>query len=242
VSFRDEVIPILSKSGCNSGGCHGKAEGQNGFKLSVFGFDPVFDHAALAYEGRGRRVFPADPDKSLLIQKAIATIPHGGGRRVQPDSRWHRLLRRWISEGLPLDEQSVDQVTGIIVEPSDAILSAKTFQQLRVTAVTQSGSKRGVTSESDFQSNNDVIAVVDSDGLIQATDVPGEAAILVRYMGHVAVCRVTLPGPDLKFERPAENNFADGLVWDKLERLRILPAPLASDAVFLRRVFLVDEH
>ncbi len=238
VSFREEVIPILSKSGCNSGGCHGKAEGQNGFKLSVFGFDPATDHATIAHDGRGRRVFPADPDKSLLIQKAMGTLPHGGGRRIEPDSRWHRLLRRWISEGMTFDAETVDAVTGIVVEPSDVVLSARGIQQLRVVAVTQSGKNRSVTAEADFQSNNDVISVVDRDGTIQVTEVPGEAAILVRYMGHVAVCRVTLPGQGIEFVRPPENNFVDARVWDKLSKLRILPSEPANDATFLRRVFL----
>jgi hypothetical protein len=238
VSFRHEVIPILSKSGCNSGGCHGKAEGQNGFKLSVFGFDPATDYDAIARDGRGRRVFPADPGRSLLIQKGMARVPHGGGRRIEPDSRWHRLLERWVSEGLQLDSADADHVTQIVVEPSDIVLSAKGTQQLRVVAITKSGLKRSVTAESDFQSNNDAIAVASREGLIQATDVPGEAAILVRYMGHVAVSRVTLPGPSLQFVRPAENNFIDGLVWNKLERLQILPSELADDATFLRRVYL----
>lgn len=238
VSFRQDIIPIFSKSGCNSGGCHGKAAGQNGFRLSVFGFEPATDHDAITHDGRGRRVFPADPDNSLLIQKAIATVPHGGGRRISPGSGWHQLLRRWISEGMMLDEDSTDRVTEIIVEPSDVLLATNGTQQLRVVAVTESGQRRGVTSEADFQSNNDVISVVDPDGLIQVTDVPGEAAILVRYMGHVGICRVTLPGQDPEFRRPAEHNFIDGLVWNKLQRLRIQPSEAASDAAFLRRVFL----
>jgi len=238
VSFWQEVVPILSKSGCNSGGCHGKAEGQNGFKLSVFGFDTATDYDAIARDGRGRRVFPADPDKSLLIQKAMGKLPHGGGRRIEPNSRWHRLLSRWISEGMALDGGDVDAVTGIIVEPADIVLSPTGTQQLRVVASTQSGNKRSVTAEADFQSNNDVISVVDRDGTIQVTEVPGEAAILVRYMGHVAVCRVTLPGKGIEFVRPSENNFVDGLVWDKLNKLRIAPSELANDATFLRRVYL----
>ena len=238
VSFRDAVVPILSKSGCNSGGCHGKAEGQNGFKLSVFGFDPATDYDAIARDGRGRRVFPADPDNSLFLEKAIGKVPHGGGRRVEPDSGWYRLLRRWISEGMVFDDEVADPVTSVFVQPTDVVLSNKGTQQLRVVAVTQSGQKHSVTSESDFQSNNDVVAVVNRDGLVQATEVPGEAAILIRYMGHVAVCRITLPGTGAPFVRPAESNFIDGLVWDKLQKLRIAPGERAGDAAFLRRVSL----
>ena len=238
VSFRDAVVPILSKSGCNSGGCHGKAEGQNGFKLSVFGFDPATDFDAIARDGRGRRVFPADPEKSLFLQKAIGKVPHGGGQRIEPNSGWYRLMSRWISEGMIFDDNVADPVTSVIVEPTDVVLSNKSAQQLRVVAVTQSGLKHSVTSESDFQSNNDVVAVVNRDGLVQATEVPGEAAILVRYMGHVAVCRITLPGTGAPFVRPEESNFIDGLVWDKLQKLRIIPGERAGDAAFLRRVFL----
>ena len=238
VSFRNEVLPILSKSGCNSGGCHGKAEGQNGFKLSVFGYDPAKDYEAIVRDSRGRRVFPADPEQSLLIQKAMATVPHGGGRRIELGARWHRMLQRWISEGMVLDEESGDPITGINVEPSEITLTSGGMQQLRIVAETRSGIIRSVTAEADFQSNNDAIAVVSRDGLIQSTEVPGEAAVLVRYMGQVAVCRVTLPGPKIDFSRPHENSIVDRLVWDKLQALQIRPSEPTSDATFLRRVYL----
>ena len=238
VSFRNDVIPLLSKSGCNSGGCHGKAEGQNGFRLSVFGFDPARDFDAIVRDSHARRVFPAAPEKSLLIQKAVASVPHGGGRRIEPGSRWHRILLRWVSEGMSLDDESQDPVVAIKAEPADIVLAGRGNQQLRVVAITQSGAVRGITSEADFQSNNDVVAAVSREGLIQATNVPGEAAVLVRYMGHVAVSRITLPGPNINFTRPEELSFVDGLVWDKLQKLQIQPSPVANDSMFLRRVFL----
>ncbi|MFO1003199.1 MAG: DUF1549 and DUF1553 domain-containing protein [Planctomycetaceae bacterium] len=238
VSFRHDVIPILSKSGCNSGGCHGKAEGQNGFRLSVFGFDPGHDFDAIVRDSHARRVFPAAPEQSLLIRKAVASVPHGGGRRIELGSRWHRMLIRWVSEGLSLDDESGDPIVAIRTEPADIVLSRQGTQQLRVVALCQSGAVRGITSEADFQSNNDVVAAVSREGLIQATNVPGEAAVLVRYMGHVAVSRVTLPGPEINFTRPASNSFVDDLVWDKLQKLQIQPSELANDAMFLRRAFL----
>lgn len=238
VSFRHDVIPLLSKSGCNSGGCHGKAEGQNGFRLSVFGFDPARDFDAIVRDSHARRVFPAAPEKSLLIQKAVASVPHGGGRRIEPGSRWHKILVRWISEGMSLDNESQDPIVAIKAEPADIVLAGKGTQQLRVLAITQSGTIRGITSEADFQSNNDVVAAVSREGLIQATNVPGEAAVLVRYMGHVAVSRITLPGPNINFTRPEELSFVDGLVWDKLQKLQIQPSPVSNDSMFLRRVFL----
>ena len=122
VSFHRDVVPILSKAGCNSGGCHGKAEGQNGFKLSVFGYDSVADYQALVTEGRGRRVFHASPEHSLLLRKATAVVPHGGGLKIEPDSRWDRLLRRWIQEGTALDQPVDHPISGIVVEPAEVTL------------------------------------------------------------------------------------------------------------------------
>ena len=240
VSFRRDVVPILSKAGCNAGGCHGKAEGQNGFKLSVFGYDPVADYQAMVMEGRGRRVFHASPGQSLLLRKATALMPHGGGRKVETDSRWYQLLRRWIQEGTTLDPQSVQTVSGVVVEPAEVTLGNLGSQQLRVMAVDANGTRRCVTSEADFQTNNEAIAGVDREGLVTATAVPGEAAILVRYLGHVAVCRVTHPlaGGSRKFVRPSENNFIDRLVWDKLALLNLEPSSIADDPTYLRRVFL----
>jgi hypothetical protein len=238
VSFRSDIIPVLSKSGCNSGGCHGKAEGQNGFKLSVFGFDVATDHDAIVHDGRGRRIFPSAPDRSLLLQKATAQMPHGGGRRIDLDSRWYRLMHRWISEGCELDSDAADPVVAIRADPPEATLAAHGTQQLRVTAEFQSGRSRCVTVESDFQSNHDVVAKSDKDGLVTATDVPGEAAILVRYMGHVAVCRITRPHTGTIGPEPPIRNFIDPLVWNKLRKLQISTSPPADDATVLRRTYL----
>ncbi len=238
VSFQHDVIPIFSKAGCNSGGCHGKAEGQNGFKLSVFGYDPMADYEAVVVSGRGRRVFPGSPKNSLLLRKATAVVPHGGGKKFEPDSRWDRLLQRWMREGMVLDPPSTQSITGIVAEPSEVTLSELGTQQLRVSAVDASGTLRCVTSETDFQSNNEAIAGVDRQGLIAATAVPGEAAILVRYLGHVGVCRVTRPSGPIEFLRPSENNFIDRLVWDKLSRLHLMPSSIADDATFMRRVYI----
>lgn len=240
VSFRNDIIPILTKAGCNSGGCHGKAEGQNGFKLSIFGFDVRSDHQALVMEGRGRRVFPASPERSLLFLKGSARIPHGGGRKIEPGSYRDRRLLRWIAEGgqFDADEDASTRIVGIEVEPTEQVLLAGESQQLRVTAIDAAGGRHGVTSETEFESNNAPIADVDTQGLIEASDIPGEAAILVRYLGYVAICRVTAPRPGVKFTRPEQHNFIDGLVWDKLERLGIEPSGAADDAEFLRRVYL----
>ena len=240
ISFRREVIPILTKAGCNSGGCHGKAEGQNGFKLSIFGFDARADFEALVLEGRGRRVSAASPASSLLFQKASARTPHGGGQRIAPGSYRDRRLLRWIAEGARFDvaDDSASEIVGIEVEPQQQVLFAGETQQIRVSTIDASGNRRCVTNETEFESNAASIADVDSRGLIQASEIPGEAAVLVRHLGHVSTCRITLPRPGVKFPRPPENNFIDTLAWNKLERLGIEPSPLSDDATFLRRVSL----
>ncbi len=237
VSFEHEVIPILTKSRCNSGGCHGKAEGKAGFKLSVFGFDPRADYEAITAEGRTRRLFQPAPAGSLLLRKASAEMPHGGGRKIPKGSLGYRRLLRWVAEGAPFEGQSA-QVASIELEPREAVLTAGQQHQIRVTAIDSAGNRRCVTAEAEYESNAPLIAEPDRLGLIQAGQIPGEAAILVRYMGQVAVCRITSPQPGVEFTRPPAENFIDELVWDKLERLGIQPSDLCDDATFLRRVYL----
>lgn len=238
VSFRRDVIPILSKAGCNSGGCHGKAEGQNGFKLSVFGFDTRADHQALTMEAHGRRISRTHPERSLVLLKGTGQMPHGGGRKIEADSRWYRLLHRWVSEGAKFDLETDAPIASIHVEPQQVTLAPHASQQLRIVAVQPDGSRRSVTAECDFQSNQDAIASVDATGKVVVTEAPGEAAILVRFQGQVAVCRITRPQAERLFTRPAEQNFVDSLVWDKLDLLGVPVSPPADDATFLRRVSL----
>ena len=238
VSFQYDVIPIFTKARCNSGGCHGKAEGQNGFKLSIFGFDTEADHKALLSEGRGRRLMLGDPDQSLLLRKSAADMPHGGGRKIEKASDRYTLLRRWVAEGAPYRTAGEGPVVRIEVEPLQQTLLAGEAQQLRVTAFAEDGSQRCVTLEAEYETNAGNIAAVDQRGVVEASDIPGEAAILVRYLGHVAVSRITLPRPAVVIPRPAEQNFIDGLVWNKLQKLGIEPSDLADDATFLRRAYL----
>ncbi len=238
LNFEEEVIPILTKAGCNMGGCHGKAEGQNGFKLSVFGFDPELDFQSLTMEGRGRRVSTAKPDESLLLLKGTAKLPHGGGKRLEPGSLHYRRLARWLKEGAQFGAGAPARLTGIEVEPAQQTLAPKSSQQLRVIAVDATGKRFPVTAEAEFSTNAAVIAGADGDGLVQAGAVPGEAAILVRYMGQVAVSRITIPRSGVKFARPTESSFIDRLAWDKLQKLGIPPSGPCDDATFLRRAFL----
>jgi hypothetical protein len=250
VSFDSQVVPILSRAGCNAGACHGKAEGKNGFKLSVFGFDAEADYQALALEARGRRVFLGSPENSLILRKAAGQVAHGGGKRMTTDSRHYRRLCRWITEGARRNEfiptngkernefRSTTPLQAIEVEPREQVLGFEGMQQLRVTAIQSDGKRHCVTLDAQYESNAAAIARVDARGRVQAGSVPGQAAILVRHLGHVTICRVTIPRPGVRFVRPAESNFIDRLAWDNLARLGILPADLADDATFLRRVYL----
>jgi hypothetical protein len=246
VSFDHEVIPVLTKSRCNSGGCHGKAEGQAGFKLSLFGFDAAADYEAIVRAGRGRRIMLASPERSLLLAKGAAQVPHGGGLKLEDDSPGHRRLARWIAAGAPRESADERPIVSIEVEPREVMIAAEGSQQLRVTAIDAKGERRCVTAESDFVSNAPFVADVDASGLVRASDVPGDTAVLVRYQGHVAVARFVLPRPSVAaaspgtspVARPAERNFIDRLVWEKLAKMGLPPSPVADDAIFLRRVYL----
>ncbi len=238
VSFEQQVMPLLTKAGCNGGGCHGKAEGQNGFKLSVFGFDPEADHKAITAESRGRRVLPAAPESSLFVMKGTGRTPHGGGKKLHEGTLPYKRLVRWIAEGANLRTETAPPVVSVEVEPTDKVLSLGGSQQLRVTAIDARGRRRDVTAETEFESNATTIAGVDRGGFVQAAQIPGEAAILVRYLGQVTVARFSVPRTGNTFTRPPETNFIDGQVWDKLAKLGIPPSDLADDSTFLRRVFL----
>ena len=243
LSFYHDIIPVLSKAGCNSGRCHGKAEGQKGFKLSIFGSDPKADYEAIAREAVGRRVWPVAPEQSLVLLKGTARIPHGGGKRFGPDSELWQKLHRWIGSGAKLDKNadspsSPRETVRLILEPEQVILDGGGSQQLQLTAIDRAGQRHCVTTMASFESNMESMARVDGRGLIESSDLHGEALILARYMNNVTVCRVTLPQPGITVERPVEHNFIDGHVWDKLERLGFQPSALAADTTFLRRVFL----
>jgi hypothetical protein len=238
VDFRTEVAPLLSKHGCNAGGCHGKASGQNGFKLSLFGFDTDFDYAAITREARGRRIFHANPDESLFLVKAAGKVPHGGGKRLAPESADYQVIRRWIAAGAPASAPDVPAVKRLRVLPSDAVLQPGQRQQLAVVAEYSDGSSRDVTRQSEFFSNLDVVAAVDADALVKAGRERGEAAVMARHMGHVAVFKAIVPhGPPLdSIPEFKPNNKVDELALAKWKKLGLRPSPTCDDATFLRRV------
>lgn len=242
IDFENDVIPLLTAGGCNSGPCHGKSRGQGGFKLSLFGFDPDFDHAALSREGRGRRVFLPSPERSLLLQKPAGRVPHGGGLRMAAEGPEYQLFKRWIESGMPRRAPDAPKLVRVTVEPADKLLGLEQQQQLRVTAHYSDESTRDVTALTAYQSNESGIASVDDAGLVTTTNITGEAAIMARYMGLIGVSTIFVPLPgdvpaDL-YEQLPRHNFIDDLVWKKLQRLGLTPSATASDSSFLRRATL----
>jgi len=238
VDFVSDIVPILSRHGCNSGGCHGKAAGQNGFQLSLFGFDNDFDYDAIAKEGRGRRIFATSTSRSMLLAKATGTSPHGGGSRFDLDSEAGQFIQRWIELGAPASSPDSPRVVKLHVTPTERVLSRDGQQQLAVTAEYSDGSRRDVTRQSEFSSNLDPVAGVDEDGFVTATGQSGEAAIMARYVGHVAVFQAIVPHGESLDSIPefAPNNYVDELAAAKWMKLGLQPSPPSDDATFLRRV------
>jgi uncharacterized protein DUF1549/uncharacterized protein DUF1553/Big-like domain-containing protein len=240
ISFRNQIVPIFSKYGCNSGGCHGKATGQNGFKLSLLGFDAPFDHAAVVKEGRGRRVFPAAPQRSLLLLKATATVPHGGGQRIKPASPEYALLLKWIEQGTPQGSADDPFLERIECYPQANVLDRDAHQQMIVTAHYSDGRARDISREAQFKSNETHIANVDDQGLVTTEEGTGDTAVMARYLGHVDVYRLTVPLVATHDGWPPlpSGNAVDQFVRAKWHQLKLVPSPLADDATFLRRAFI----
>ena len=238
--FDNDILPILSKFSCNMSGCHGKAEGQAGFKLSVFGFDPRADHQALTQESRGRRINPLVPQASLLLTKASGGIPHGGGVRIAKTSEEYRTLYEWIVAGMPYGSDDTPRVVAVRVSPHERTMTMRAGQQLRVTARYANGVEADVTHHARYQSNNEAVAKVDELGYVTAGEVPGDVAIMAAYLGEVDIFRTLVPRNE---PLTAQNslpalNFIDGHIDAKLQKLRIEPSPLCSDADFVRRIYL----
>ncbi|MBS0205368.1 MAG: DUF1553 domain-containing protein [Planctomycetes bacterium] len=238
VDFATEVEPLLSRFGCNSGGCHGKASGQNGFKLSLFGFDTEFDYHTLVSEGRGRRVMVSAPEQSLLLLKGSGAVPHGGGRRLELGSEPYRLILSWIQSGAPASAANVPHVVKLSMVPAERVMDANEQQQLAVLADYSDGTRRDVTRAAQYSTNLDVVAIVNDDGLVTANEPTGEAAIMTRYMGQVAVCRVLRPqgAPLASLPDFTPRSFVDQRAAEKWKKLGLKPSGSCSDPVFLRRV------
>jgi hypothetical protein len=238
VNFPNDVVPIFTRLGCNGGGCHGKSGGQNGFQLSLLGFEPAEDYEYLVKEARGRRVFPAAPEASLLLLKATGKVPHGGGSPLKADSAAYRLLRRWIEQGTPYGKPTDPVVTHLTIFPGDRVLASGTGQQLAVAAHYSDGSTRDVTRLSQFESNEPGITEVSPTGLVGVKLLTGIAAVMVRFQSHVATFRATVPCGAEVSKLPPARNFIDELVFKQFKALGLPPSPICDDATFLRRVTL----
>jgi hypothetical protein len=236
INFGNQIVPIFTKLGCNSGGCHGKASGQNGFMLSLLGFYPQDDHEFLVKEARGRRLFPSAPGESLLLTKASGRTPHGGGKRMEVGDYEYRMIYRWIEQGMPFGSEDDPVVTGIRCIPEQRIMDRGSDQQITVIATYSDGSIEDVTQMALYEPNDPEMAETTVTGLVKTLDLAGEVAIMARYQGQVATFRATIPlGAEVK-DLPVAKNFIDEAVFNKLEMLGIPPSPVVDDATFLRRV------
>ena len=240
VSFKLDVMPVFMKAGCNTGSCHGSARGQDRFMLSLFGYDPEGDHYRITREQGTRRINLAVPEESMLVEKAIGTVPHTGGKLFSKHSKhWHTLVD-WLKDGAHKDPENIAKPTKIELFPPSALLEGEgATQQLTVLAHYSDGTTRDVTPLTVFQSSNDVSAAVDEKGLVTAGS-RGEAFMMARFnIFTVGVPMVVIP-EDLKYERPQlpANNYVDTHVHNKLHKLRMTPSELCTDEVFVRRLYL----
>ncbi len=236
VDFTLDVVPVLTKYGCNGGGCHGKSGGQNNFRLSLLGYEPWNDHEWLTRESRGRRLSPAAPESSLLLMKAVGDIPHEGGSRLEKGSPHYNTLVRWIEQGMPYNPDETRQVVRLEVSPLEKIVEPRSDQQLAVTAHFENGTKRDITDIAIYEANQEEMAEVDEKGHVTFADKTGTTSIMVRFQEHVAVFRATIPlGAEVE-KLPPSNNFIDEEIFSKLSTLGLPPSSLADDATFLRRV------
>lgn len=238
-SFLHEIEPILTRYGCNSGGCHGKLAGQNGFRLSLRGFAPEWDHDWLARESRGRRLNFAAPEHSLLLRKANGDLPHGGGQRFQTGSRAYQTLLDWIKAGAPGPRSDEPTLVALQVNPSRVVMRAEPQQPLAVSAAYSDGSSRDVTWLVRFEAQDSSHVAVSAEGLVRAIR-PGESVVRAAFQGEVVIATITVP-----FESPARPDWyvershaIDHPIWEKLAELRIEPSPRCDDATFLRRAML----
>ncbi len=240
VSFKLDVMPVWLRTGCNQGGCHGAARGKDGFRLSLFGFDPEGDYNRLTREMVGRRINLAIPEESTLIEKAIGSVPHSGNQCFDEKSEYYKTVIEWISNGTPKDDAKVAHATGIEIYPTQVLLEGPgATQQITVRARYSDGTDRDVTNLALFSSNNDGTASVSKQGVVTSGD-RGEAFVLARFDVYSITSQILVIPDKLKYERPklAENNYIDTLVNEKLHKLRIYPSAQADDEEFVRRVFI----
>ena len=241
-SFVRDVLPALNRAGCASGGCHSKPEGQSGFKMSVFSYDPAADHGEIAREARGRRVLPSAPDQSLVVLKPLGLVPHEGGQRFKAGSETHRLLVDWIRAGMPFVLTNEPVLRSVAVTPGEGSYKKGASRRLRVEATYSDGTRRDVTGWAAYESSDKELVAVGVDGRMTVGRVSGQGVVVARYMGLVGATRVTVPAdrvyPASRYAMLPTNNFIDVLARRQFQRLGLLPSELCTDAEFARRAKL----
>ena len=239
ISFKLDVMPVFMRSGCNVGGCHGAARGKDGFRLSLFGFDADGDYYRVTREQAVRRINLALPKESLLLTKSTGAVAHTGGKRFEVDGVYYNTILRWLEAGAPIDSQDVAKPVSMELLPHQLVLEEGTKQQLVARARYSDGTERDVTNLAVFLSNNDNSATVTPDGLVTAGK-RGEGFVMARFATFTIGTQAIVIPRDVKYAWPntPENNYIDTLVNAKLKKMRLLPSPLCSDEVFLRRAYL----
>ncbi len=241
-SFRNDVMPVLSKAGCSLGTCHGNQHGKGGFKLSLRGQDPAADFITLTRSHASRRINPVNPADSLLLRKPLALVPHDGGRRLHSDSTPYRILHDWIAAGMPADPAAAPTLVTLRVEPAEIILeNGQRSVQLQATAEFSDGTSRRVNELAVFESSSpDVTVTPGGEVRFPESRSARQTSVTVRYLDQQsAVMAACVPAqPDFRFTAPEPANILDEKVFARLQKLRINPAPLCSDAVFVRRLYL----
>jgi hypothetical protein len=240
-SFRNDVLPVMTKMGCNSGPCHGAAAGKNGFKLTLRGYDPVADYYTITHQANARRTDRMEPGRSLILLKPTLTVPHGGGRRFDVGSPEYKVMAGWLAQGMPPPGDSDALVTDIQVLPREASLRSGAEQQLIVRAVYSDGHTADVTRWAKFDSGDEGVANVDNNGHVMMRGY-GEAPVTVWYQSHVTFSRLRIPFPyrleQTVFTKAPRHNSIDDFILKHLAILHIPPSPPAADAEFMRRAYL----
>ncbi len=238
VSFANDVVPVFTRSHCNAGACHAKSTGQNGFQLSLLGFDPGSDFEMIARQSRGRRANPAAPDHSLILLKASGEIPHEGGARLERDSEDYRTIRRWIESGLPYHPESEATVERIAIFPRNVVAQPGSRQQLAVTAFFSDGTTRDITRAVQYEGNQPEMSEADEHGLVSFANRSGSTSVMVRFQEHITVFMATIPVGGTIAELPKPANFVDEHIFAKLRVLGLPASKICDDQTFLRRVTL----
>jgi hypothetical protein len=241
LTFRNHVMPVLTRVGCNSGPCHGALAGKSGFKLTLRGYDPEADYLTLTRQATARRVNPVEPARSLMLLKPTLAVSHGGGRRFGVDSPEYRVLAQWIAAGTPAPSDADPVMTGLEVFPPAARLQIGDEQPLVVRARFSDGHAEDVTRWASFTSNAAAVASVGEDGVVKVQGT-GEAAVSAWYLSRLVTARLASPFPGhidpAVYTRAPRRNFIDDAILRKLRELNIEPSGLAPDAEFIRRVYL----